>query len=123
MRSTHPLDVSGGKYGLSVVTSGGGDERPIVGYLNNFLITTGATPVDAVWAEMGTTREGRLEDSTREQAFIAGRNLVEAWRDKRRLASVERIQEAHRERMLALIRHHKEEWPHEYKYWQERRGI
>ncbi|HZE21311.1 MAG TPA: flavodoxin family protein, partial [Desulfobaccales bacterium] len=30
-----------GKYGASVVTSGGGDEEPIAGYLNHFLMITG----------------------------------------------------------------------------------
>ena len=42
-----------GKYGASVVTSGGGDEEPITQYMNHFLITTGVMPVGSVWATMG----------------------------------------------------------------------
>jgi hypothetical protein len=41
-----------GKYGASVVTSGGDDEAPIADYMNHFLITTGIIPVGAVWATM-----------------------------------------------------------------------
>ncbi|MEW6214761.1 MAG: flavodoxin family protein [Nitrospirota bacterium] len=43
-----------GKYGASVVTSGGGDEKPITNYLNHFLMITGIRPVGSVWATMGT---------------------------------------------------------------------
>jgi len=109
-----------GKYGLSVVTSGGGDELPIVNYLNQFLMNAGATPVDAVWAEMGTTKDRRLDDRTREVAFAAGCNLVEAWQSKRRVAMVEKIQEAHRARMRELIRYREHDWPYEFQYWQAR---
>ena len=112
-----------GKYGASVVTSGGGDEWPIVKYLNHFLMTTGVTPVDAVWAGMGTTKDRDLDEKTREQAFNAGKNLVEAWKGKRRFAMVEKVQETHRERMRELILYYQAEWPYEYTYWQERRGL
>ncbi|MBU0544582.1 MAG: flavodoxin family protein [Proteobacteria bacterium] len=46
-----------GKYGASIVTSGGGDEKPIVDYMNHFLITTGMHPVGSVWATMGDLPE------------------------------------------------------------------
>jgi len=42
-----------GRYGASVVTSGGGDEEPIAQYMNHFLLTTGIIPVGSVWATMG----------------------------------------------------------------------
>lgn len=109
-----------GKYAVTVITSGGGDEWPIVQYLNQFLMNAGATPVDAVWAAMGTTQDGNLQDRIREQAFQAGKNLVEAWQNKRRLAMVERIQDTHRQRMRELIKYYQAEWPYEYNYWQER---
>jgi hypothetical protein len=43
-----------GKYGASIVTSGGGDEKPIADYMNHFLITTGIHPVGSVRATMGS---------------------------------------------------------------------
>lgn len=113
-----------GKYGASVVTSGGGDERPIVEYLHQFMMTTGVTPVDAVWAEMGTSKpHNEVPLACRDQAFEVGKNLVKAWEEKRRFVMVEKIQEAHRQRMRRLIEFHKEEWPYEYAYWKEKRGL
>jgi hypothetical protein len=109
-----------GKYGAGVVTSGGGDELPIVKYLNHFLMTTGVTPVDAVWAEMGATKDRNLDEKTREQSFNTGKNLVEAWKGKRRLAMVEKVREEHQKRMRELIDYYKEEWLYEYAYWKER---
>ena len=43
-----------GKYGASVVTSGGGDEGPIAEYMNHFLMITGIQSVGSVWATMGS---------------------------------------------------------------------
>jgi multimeric flavodoxin WrbA len=47
-----------GKYGASVVSSGGGDEKTIADYLQHFLAVTGGVPVGSVWATMGHI-EGR----------------------------------------------------------------
>jgi len=110
-----------GKYGASVVTSGGGDEGPIVQYLHDFLMLTGITPVDAVWATTGTTgKYKQLPETWCEQAFNLGRTLVKAWEEKRRFIMVEKVKEKHRERMRELINYYKEEWPYEYNVWKER---
>jgi predicted Rossmann fold nucleotide-binding protein DprA/Smf involved in DNA uptake len=110
-----------GKYGASVVTSGGGDEGPIACYLNHFLTVSGATPVDAIWSPMGTFRpENQVSDRCREQARDLGATLVKAWKEKRRSVMAEKGQEAHRERMQKLIGYHKDEWPYEYQYWKGR---
>lgn len=110
-----------GKYGASVVTSGGGDEEPIVQYLHHFLMIMGVIPVDAVWATMGTTGWNKqLPEKCREQALELGKTLVRAWEEKKRFIMVEKIQESHRERMLELVNYYKEEWPYEYKYWKDK---
>lgn len=109
-----------GKYGASVVTSGGGDEKPIVQYLHHFLMVMGVIPVDAVWATMGTTGGYKqMPEKCREQAFNLGRTLVRAWKEKRRFVMVEKVQEEHRERMRELINYYKEKWTYEYAYWKE----
>lgn len=110
-----------GKYGASVVTSGGGDELPIVQYLNHFLMVSGVTPVDGVWATMGTSEpDTQVPKENREQAYRLGRTLVHAWKEKRRFAMVEKVQEEHRKRMQELINWYKEEWPYEYAFIKER---
>jgi len=109
-----------GKYGGSVVTSGGGDELPIVEYLNRFLTTAGATPVDSMWAAMGTTRGAGLDAKTARQAFNMGRNIAEACKNNPRVTMAEKVRESHGERMRGLIAHHKNEWPYEYDFWQKK---
>lgn len=110
-----------GKYGASVVTSGGGDEWPIVQYLNHFLMVSGVTPVDGVWATMGISEpDTQVPEESREQAYSLGRTLVNAWKEKRRFAMVEKVQEEHQRRMQELINWYKEVWPYEYAFWKER---
>jgi len=117
-RLLHCLSLEG-KYGVSVVTSGGGDEIPIIAYLQHILTIMGATPVDAIWATMGTSGTKQpLSDACRERAFTVGCNLVKAWEEKWRVAAVEQIREQHRERMRKLINYYAEIWPYEYAYWQ-----
>ncbi len=110
-----------GKYGACVVTSGGGDELPIVQYLYHFLIVSGVTPIDAVWATMGTSEpDTQVSEENRKQAYSLGRTLVKAWEEKRSFSMVEKMQKEHRKRMQELINWHQEEWPYEYAFWKER---
>ena len=71
-----------GKYGASVVTSGGGDEKPIADYLNHFLITTGIRPVGSVWATMGAITEEVLPADIISEALGLGKKLVQSWQTK-----------------------------------------
>jgi len=112
-----------GKYGASVVTSGGGDEKPIADYMNHFLITTGAVPVGAVWASMATMPEGCFTDEVRENAGNLGRRLVAAWRVGEVPHEADTLRSGFRERMRALITYRREEWPFEFQYWKENMGL
>lgn len=112
-----------GKYGASVVTSGGGDEEPICDYLNHFLIMTGITPVGAVWATMGATMgEGFLEE-TGHEANRLGVHLVQAWRDRTPFPEVEKARDGFKQRMQMLMQFRKEDWPYEWEYWQRHHGL
>ncbi len=108
-----------GKYGASVVTSGGGDEEPIAEYMNHFLITTGAVPVGAVSARMSEMPEGGFTDKVEEKARELGRRLVSAWRASEVPQPVQEQRQIFRERMQTLITYRGPEWPYEYAYWQE----
>jgi len=68
-----------GRYGASVVTSGGGDEEPIAEYMNQFLLTTGITPVGSVWANMGTLPNNEFTPEIVADAQALGRKLVHDW--------------------------------------------
>jgi multimeric flavodoxin WrbA len=112
-----------GKYGASVVTSGGGDEAPIAEYMNHFLITTGIRPVGAVWATMGALIDDNFTDDIRKHAQKLGEDMVRAWKNGTLDPSTEHTMAAFRERMRQLMLWRKQQWPYEYEYWRSHRGL
>lgn len=112
-----------GKYGASVVTSGGGDEAPIADYMNHFMITTGITPVGSVWATMGAITGDDFPAEILDKADALGRKLVNDWKNKTSTPEIERSKEQFMERMRQLISYRKSEWPFEYEYWEKTRGL
>jgi len=111
-----------GKYGASVVTSGGGGDEPIVDYMNHFLITTGTIPVGEVCAAMSGMPEGGFTDEVQEKARTVGKRLVEAFRGGEVPYEIDQRRKTFCERMRALMAYRKEEWPYEYQYWKEHWG-
>lgn len=118
----HRLHFSG-RYGISVVTSGGDDDRPVIDFLNRFLLMTGIRPVGGVDAVMATQDAGTFTAEVRARAEALGAALVQTWRVGYLDPKVEREMAAFRERMRQLVVGKKEEWPYEYSYWQEHHGI
>jgi multimeric flavodoxin WrbA len=112
-----------GKYGASVVTSGGGEDAAIADYMNHFLITTGAIPVGGVWAAMSAMPEKGFTDEVVEKACIAGKRLVEAWRANEVPSDIDQRRAHFHKRMRELISRRTQEWPYEYQYWKEHPGI
>jgi len=106
-----------GKYGVSVVTSGGGDEQPVADYMNHFLISTGIVPVGSVWATMGLITGDEFPEDIKNNAFALGCRLVEDWKTKTVEPEVKTKMDDFRERMRSLMAWRKEEWPYEYNYW------
>jgi multimeric flavodoxin WrbA len=112
-----------GRYGASVVTSGGGDEEPIVQYMNHFMMTTGIRPVGSVWATMAAIVGDTFPDRINRQATALGKRLVRSWKEKVILPEVEDQISAFKERMRSLMIYRKKEWPYEYEYWKKHRGL
>jgi multimeric flavodoxin WrbA len=112
-----------GKYGASVVTSGGGDEEPIADFMNHFMITTGITPVGSVWATMGALANDEFTPEIVEKARALGRKLVHDWQNRASTPDIERRKAEFKERMRQLMLYRKQEWPFEYQYWEKTRGF
>jgi multimeric flavodoxin WrbA len=112
-----------GRYGASLVTSGGEDNEAVAGYMNRFLLMTGVQPVGAVHATMALMPDGEFTSAVRERAHALGERLVSAWQDKFSDPGTEAEMKSMRERMRQLIVWKKEEWPYEYGYWQEHHGL
>lgn len=111
-----------GKYGASVVTSGGGGEEPIAEYMSKFMVATGITPIGSVSATMGGL-QGEFPDNLKEEAKALGKKLVESCESKATFPEVEKAQAEFREHMQMLITLRKDDWPYEYEYWQEHYGM
>ena len=111
-----------GKYGASVVTSGGGEEQPIANYMNRFLIATGITPVGSIWATMGAAA-GSYTEETKNEAMELGKNLVKICRNKAIIPEIESAQNEFKQRMQMLMLYRKDEWQYEWEYWQKNRGL
>lgn len=112
-----------GKYGAAVVSSGGGDEQEIAHYMNQFLAVTGAVPVGAVWATMGQVQGQDFPENIRGQALALGAKMVAAYRNKEKASEYSHVTEQFKERMRSLMEWRKDEWPFEYQYWKEHRGL
>ncbi len=112
-----------GKYGAAVVTSGGGDEEPIADYLQHFFAISGAVPVGAVWATMGSINGYDFPPEIRDRAFALGEKLVMAIKNGDSNARYAEVTRTFSERMRLLMLYRREEWPYEYDYWKKHRDL
>ncbi|MGC9195284.1 MAG: flavodoxin family protein [Syntrophobacteraceae bacterium] len=112
-----------GKYGASVVTSGGGDEEPVAGYMNHFMMTTGIQSVGSVWATMAMISGDQFPPQIATSAVELGKRLASAAQNKQRFPEILKKMEAFEARMRALVIYRKDEWPYEYEYWKKHRGL
>lgn len=112
-----------GKYGASVVTSGGGEEEEVADYMNNFMITTGVIPVGSVWATMGAVDGGGFPQEILDKAEALGKKLVEDWKNGAVSPDVAAAKSKFEDRMRWLITYKKDEWPYEADYWAENRNL
>jgi len=112
-----------GKYGLAVVTSGGGEDESIIEYMSRFLLVTGIRPVGGIHATMATFPDGKFSDELIAQARDLGSHLVQHWREGGTDPATEQALAAFRNRMRQLIIWRQHDWPYEYSYWQEHHGL
>lgn len=109
-----------GKYGASVVTSGGGDEAPIAEYMNHFLITTGIIPVGSVWATMGDFDGDEFPADILEKAKALGQKLVNDWQEGMMPPDIAHRRTQFTKRMRQLMMYREDQWPFEYEYWKKK---
>jgi multimeric flavodoxin WrbA len=112
-----------GKYGASVVTSGGGDEEPIADYMNHFMMITGVQSVGSTWATMGLIHENEFPEDIKARALDLGKRLVGAWKSKEVFPEIQEKMAAFKERMCRLMEYRKDEWPFEHEYWKKHWGL
>ena len=112
-----------GKYGASVVTSGGGDEEPIADYMNHFMMITGIQSVGSVWATMRLVPGDEFPQDIATRAIDLGKRLVSASKNKEVFPEIRKKMDAFEQRMRTLMQYRKDEWPYEYEYWKKFRNL
>jgi multimeric flavodoxin WrbA len=103
-----------GKYCCTVATAGRNYEQ-VTDYLNALMINFGASVTGNVGASMSGGPRA-LEEAER-RAFELGKALAEDIRVKRDYIEQREMQEDSREHFKQLVKMHKEDWEHEYEYW------
>ncbi len=103
-----------GKYIAAVTTSGGGGGEATAAFLRRYTTTVGAQFVGAVDARVP------LKDSDFAAARVLGGSLMEAIAESRGWPTQIQAIEGQRQHFGRIIAFHKDQWPFEHKYWQEK---
>lgn len=102
------------KYLVAVTTSGGGGGAETQEYLRRYAITTGAQFVGGVDAS------APLQEADLAAARKLGAALAASIRDQTRdLAQIFAIEEQ-KKRFARVIDAHRDRWPYEYRFWQDK---
>jgi multimeric flavodoxin WrbA len=103
-----------GKYCCSVA-SGGSNSDEVTTYLDGLMVNFGAFVTGSVGAVM-MQGPGALEDAEK-KAFQLGKSLAEDIQNKRDYSEQRKIHEGVSEHFKALVKMNKDNWEHEYEYW------
>ena len=103
-----------GKYCCNVA-SGGSNYDPVTTYLDGVMQKFGAFVTGSLGAAMsqGPAAIERAE----KKAFVLGKTLAEDIRSKRDYIEQREMQKGTREYFKSLVKMNKENWEHEYEYW------
>jgi len=105
-----------GKYGASVATSGGlGKDQRVTEYLNEVLLALGSFVTGSVGAAIAAGPEALAE--AEKKAVQLGESLVEAIQTKTIYPEQKEVLDENRKYFQNLVQIHKDEWVHEYEYW------
>lgn len=107
------------KYGALVETSGGGEDDEVLGYMTRFVNSTGAQSVGGIGSPIAGARTFPQQEALFEKARELGKNLCHYIRDKEHFPDQAGYRGAFKTRMKRLVEYYKDEWPEEYRYWQE----
>ena len=106
-----------GKYGVAVVTSGGGESEEVERYILRFLQNMGCWTVGSVGAEARHLADAGARAERLNAAASLGAQLVATIRARKTFPEQENMHRAFYDRMKMLVTHRKKEWTYEHEYW------
>ena len=104
-----------GKYSCSVATAGGPKYDEVTDYLNGLLMNFGSFVTGSVGASI--SRGPQIMEKAENAALSLGKTLAEDIKIKRDYIEQRETLEENRAYFKKLVEMHKEEWEHEYEYW------
>ena len=103
-----------GKYFAGVVSSGSGQDKEVLGYIEYYSHICGAQYVGGVFAQVP------INSMKKDEAFNLGKLLIAAIKDKRVFLRQIKIIETGREYFKRIMEIRKNEWKEEYCYWKNK---
>jgi multimeric flavodoxin WrbA len=111
-----------GKYSVSVATAGGlGKDKQVTDYLNETMLNFGSFVTGSKGVSM---RSGpKTLEKAAKKAFRLGETLVEDIMARKIYRKQRTMHEGNRKYFQNLVKMHKDEWIHEYKYWEKKNWL
>jgi multimeric flavodoxin WrbA len=103
-----------GKYCCSAA-SGGSNYDQVTTYLDGLMLNFGAFVTGSVGAAMN--QGPAAQEGAEKKAFLLGQSLAEDIRSKRDYIEQRKMQKGTREYFKSLVKMNKENWEHEYEFW------
>ena len=115
-RSSHFIHCKrlSGKYIAGVVSSGSGQDKEVLDYIEYYSHTCGAQYAGGVSSRVP------IGDEKKEEAFRLGRSLTADIKDKKSFPEQIKIIEAGKEHFRRIMEMRKDDWSEEYLYWKDK---
>jgi len=116
MADTIHCQLFTGKYGVTVATSGGLDQDKLLNdYLSGVMLSFGSFVTGSVGASMAAGPDALADAEKR--AFHLGETLTEDIKTRKKYIDQEQILSENRKYFQTLVQMNKDEWVHEFEYW------
>lgn len=106
-----------GKYAAVVETSGGGEDKFVLNYMERFSQTLGASSVGGVGSPMAGIRTFPAEEQLFEQARKLGGELCRCISEKQAFPNQEIFRAGFKKRMSGLVEYMQDDWIFERDFW------
>jgi multimeric flavodoxin WrbA len=108
-----------GKYSVNVATSGGlGQDRQVTEYLNEIMLNFGSFVSGSTGVSVRSAP--KTWEKVEKNAFRLGEALAEDIRSGKNYRKQGKTLEENKKYFQTLVKMHKDEWIHEYKYWDKK---
>ena len=110
-----------GKYGLSITTSGSGNDEFVLGIMNHFINAAGGAVVGGIGCGMGQG-PAAFEAAVKKSHDI-GKELAQAIKENKAYPDQVAAHKVWKDRFAMNIQRNKENWKHNYEHWVEKGWI